>query len=91
MCDGEQRRFAAATAFPHEGRATGREWRTPPLWGIGLTETVNGHRYFLHDGRARGLAEAILWHGGEAEASREGFRALPADDRAALLAFPAAP
>ncbi len=71
----------------HEGRATGREWRTPPLWGIGLTETVNGHRYFLHDGRARGLAEAILWHGGEAEASREAFRALPADDRAALLAF----
>ena len=71
----------------HEGRATGREWRTPPLWGIGLTETVNGHRYFLHDGRARGLAEAILWHGGEAEASREAFRALPANDRAALLAF----
>ena len=70
-----------------EGRATGREWRTPPLWGIGLTETVNGHRYFLHDGRARGLAEAILWHGGEAEASREAFRALPANDRAALLAF----
>lgn len=70
-----------------EGRATGREWRTPPLWGIGLTETVNGHRYFLHDGRARGLAEAILWHGGEAEASRDAFRALPANDRAALLAF----
>ena len=70
-----------------EGRATGREWRTPPLWGIGLTETVNGHRYFLHDGRARGLAEAILWHGGEAEAAREAFRAMPAGDRAALLAF----
>ena len=70
-----------------EGRATGREWRTPPLWGIGLTETVNGHEYFLHDGRARGLAEAILWHGGEAEASRDAFRAMPAADRDALLAF----
>ena len=45
--------------------ASGREWRTPPLWGIGLTEVVNGHATFLHDGRARSLAEAILWHGGE--------------------------
>ena len=70
-----------------EGAASGREWRTPPLWGIGLTGTVNGHEYFLHDGRARGLAEAILWHGGEAEESREAFRAMPAADRAALLAF----
>lgn len=48
-----------------EGRATGREWRTPPLWGIGLTETVSGHTYFLHDGRARSLLEAVLWHGGK--------------------------
>ncbi|MDF1657260.1 MAG: di-heme oxidoredictase family protein, partial [Verrucomicrobiales bacterium] len=51
--------------------ASGSEWRTPPLWGIGLTEAVNGHTFFLHDGRARNLEEAILWHGGEAEASRE--------------------
>ncbi len=70
-----------------EGVADGREWRTAPLWGIGLTETVNGHTYFLHDGRARNLTEAILWHGGEAQASRERFRRMPAEDRAALLAF----
>jgi CxxC motif-containing protein (DUF1111 family) len=67
--------------------AAGSEWRTPPLWGIGLVQTVNGHTFFLHDGRARGLAEAILWHGGEGEASREAFRALPAADRAAVLRF----
>ena len=70
-----------------EGVADGREWRTAPLWGIGLTETVNGHTYFLHDGRARNLTEAILWHGGEAEAARERFRLMPPADRAALLAF----
>ena len=70
-----------------EGVADGREWRTAPLWGIGLTETVNGHTYFLHDGRARSLTEAILWHGGEAETSRERFRTMSAADRAALLAF----
>lgn len=67
--------------------ANGREWRTPPLWGIGLTETVNGHTFFLHDGRARNLEEAILWHGGEAEASRENFKNFNATDRAAVLAF----
>jgi CxxC motif-containing protein (DUF1111 family) len=68
-------------------QADGVEWRTAPLWGIGLTSVVNGHTYFLHDGRARGLAEAILWHGGEAMAARERFRTLPAADRAAILAF----
>jgi CxxC motif-containing protein (DUF1111 family) len=67
--------------------ATGSEWRTPPLWGIGLVSVVNRHTSFLHDGRARDLAEAILWHGGEAEPAREAFRELPAADRAALLAF----
>ena len=56
--------------------ADGREWRTPPLWGIGLVETVNGHTMFLHDGRARNLAEAILWHGGEAAESKDSFKAL---------------
>jgi CxxC motif-containing protein (DUF1111 family) len=70
-----------------EGRASGREWRTPPLWGIGLTKTVSGHTLFLHDGRARNLTEAILWHGGEADAARDKFAALSKADRAALLAF----
>ncbi len=67
--------------------ATGREWRTPPLWGIGLVRRVNLHRFFLHDGRARGLLEAILWHGGEATAAREVVRAMPEADRDALITF----
>lgn len=70
-----------------EGKASGREWRTPPLWGIGLTETVNGHSYFLHDGRARNLMEAILWHGGEAEAAKQRVVDLTKAERDALLAF----
>ena len=69
------------------GLAGGSEWRTPPLWGIGLTETVSGHTFFLHDGRARNLTEAILWHGGEAESSRNGFMALEKEERDALIAF----
>ncbi|WP_337268073.1 di-heme oxidoreductase family protein [Oryzifoliimicrobium ureilyticus] len=69
------------------GVASGSEWRTPPLWGIGLTQTVNGHRFFLHDGRARNLTEAILWHGGEAEKARSAFAALPKDQRQALITF----
>lgn len=67
--------------------ADGREWRTAPLWGLGLIRDVNGHDLLLHDGRARGPAEAILWHGGEASASREEFRALARTDRDALIAF----
>ena len=70
-----------------EGEAGGREWRTPPLWGIGLTETVSGHTFFLHDGRARNLLEAILWHGGEAEAAKERVVAMTREERQALLAF----
>ena len=70
-----------------EGEANGREWRTPPLWGIGLTETVSGHTFFLHDGRARNLLEAILWHGGEAQAAKERVVAMTGEERAALLAF----
>jgi len=70
-----------------EGRADGYEWRTPPLWGIGLTQTVSGHTLFLHDGRARNLTEAIVWHGGEAQAARDAFVALPKSQREALLAF----
>ncbi len=67
--------------------ATGPEWRTPPLWGLGLTRVVNGHQNFLHDGRARSVLEAVLWHGGEAEESREAVRTMAPDERAALLAF----
>ena len=70
-----------------EARATGREWRTAPLWGIGLTEQVSGHTYFLHDGRARSLLEAILWHGGEAQAQRDAVVTMPTEDREALLRF----
>jgi CxxC motif-containing protein (DUF1111 family) len=67
--------------------AGGNDWRTPPLWGIGLVSKVNKHTFFLHDGRARSLSEAILWHGGEAKQSRENFRNMSKSDRDALLAF----
>ncbi len=67
--------------------ADGSEWRTPPLWGIGLTRVVSGHTFFLHDGRARTLEEAILWHGGEAAHSREQYKALSKTDRHAVLRF----
>lgn len=70
-----------------EGVATGTEWRTAPLWGIGLTRTVTGQDGFLHDGRARSLLEAVLWHGGEAQAARDGTVALDPADRAALIRF----
>lgn len=70
-----------------EARATGREWRTPPLWGIGLTAQVSGRATFLHDGRARSLLEALLWHGGEAQSQRDAVVAMPPKDRAALLRF----
>jgi CxxC motif-containing protein (DUF1111 family) len=70
-----------------EGVATGSEWRTAPLWSIGLTAGVSGGEAYLHDGRARSLEEAILWHGGEAEASKEIFRTLSATQRAAIIKF----
>ncbi|MEQ8653380.1 MAG: di-heme oxidoredictase family protein [Kiloniellales bacterium] len=69
------------------GDAGGREWRTAPLWGIGLTEEVSGHSFFLHDGRARSVLEAILWHGGEAEAAKDAVVSMTAEERDALLAF----
>jgi len=69
------------------GVADGHEWRTPPLWGIGLTQRVNNHTFFLHDGRARNLTEAILWHGGEAQGARDRFATAGAEDRAALIKF----
>ena len=67
--------------------ASGNEWRTPPLWGIGLSEAVNGNGYFLHDGRARTLPEAILWHGGEAKQSKETFRKFTAIERSSVIEF----
>jgi CxxC motif-containing protein (DUF1111 family) len=83
-----------------ESVATGAEWRTTPLWGLGLSACVTGgvvgpfqhqvcepHESYLHDGRARSLDEAIRWHGGEGQASNDAYVALPADDRAALLRF----
>jgi len=70
-----------------EFQANGNEWKTRPLWGIGLTALTSGHTSFLHDGRARNLTEAILWHGGEAEKSKEDFRKLSTKDRKALLRF----
>jgi len=70
-----------------EAVANGREWRTPPLWGIGLTQQVSGHTQFLHDGRARSILEAVLWHGGEAQSARDSVAAMTPEDRAALLRF----
>ncbi|EGI77091.1 di-heme oxidoreductase family protein [Hylemonella gracilis] len=68
-------------------QANGRQWRTPPLWGIGLIRDVNGHQRLLHDGRAKGVLEAVLWHGGEAEASKQQVLKMSAQERAALVAF----
>jgi len=70
-----------------EGDAEAAEWRTSPLWGLGLVETVNGGRRMLHDGRARTLGEAIVWHGGEADASRTAYEGLSTPNREALHAF----
>jgi CxxC motif-containing protein (DUF1111 family) len=95
----------ADDATLEEGTATGREWRTPPLWGNGTGMSVmkgaidafdpNGNPppggAYLHDGRARSITEAILWHGGEAQVMRDTFAALPADARAQLLAYVAYP
>lgn len=64
-----------------------RDWRTSPLWGLGLSQRVNGNAFLLHDGRARNVVEAILWHGGEAQGSRDAFARLPRAEREALVAF----
>ncbi len=71
----------------NEELASTREWRTPPLWGLGLTQTVNGHTRYLHDGRARNLEEAILWHGGEGKKSKEAFMKLSKEEREELIEF----
>lgn len=70
-----------------EAVADGTEWRTAPLWGIGLTQQVSGHTLFLHDGRARSLLEAILWHGGEAQPARDRVVNMPKPDRDALVSY----
>ena len=70
-----------------EFMADGREWRTAPLWGIGLTHVVGAHTRFLHDGRARSIEEAILWHGGEAQQSHDDFKSLSTTEREALISF----
>jgi len=67
--------------------ANGKEWRTPPLWGIGLTKMVSGNTFYLHDGRARNLLEAILWHGGEAEASKQMIIEMTSEQRQQLIIF----
>ena len=67
--------------------ATGYEWRTPPLWGIGLTQTVNKHTFFLHDGRARNLLEAIIWHGGEAQKAQQKVVNMTPEERHLLIQF----
>ncbi|MCT8333003.1 thiol oxidoreductase [Leptospira sp. 85282-16] len=73
--------------FRSDFLATGNEWRTTPLWGLGLVERVNGHELLLHDGRARGVQEAILWHGGEAEQSKNKYKQLPKESRSKLISF----
>lgn len=70
-----------------DGLATGTEWKTPPLWGLGLVRTVNDHTFFLHDGRARNFEEAILWHGGEAEESNNSYQVLTKEKREQLIKF----
>jgi CxxC motif-containing protein (DUF1111 family) len=68
-------------------QASGSEWRTPPLWGLGLVQPIDGYLYLMHDGRARGFEEAILWHGGQGESAREAFRTMSQTDRNALVSF----
>ena len=67
--------------------ASGQQWRTPPLWGIGLIPDVNGHIRLLHDGRARGPMEAVLWHDGEAKPAKDAVLKMSAAERAALVKF----
>ena len=67
--------------------ANGRQWKTPPLWGVGLIHDVNRHRRLLHDGRADGVLEAVLWHGGEAEAAKQHVLNLNPAERDALVKF----
>jgi CxxC motif-containing protein (DUF1111 family) len=75
-----------ADNFP-QGVASGQQWRTAPLWGLGLLSSINPNVRYLHDGRARTVEEAILWHGGQGAASRARFEQMSADDRSSLIEF----
>ena len=75
-----------ADNFP-QGSASGQEWRTAPLWGLGLLSSINPNVRYLHDGRARSIEEAILWHAGQGASSRDRFKQLSADDRQSLIDF----
>ena len=68
-------------------QASGTEWKTPALWGLGLIQTVNGHTNLMHDGRAKNVTEAILWHGGEGQSAKDKFKQLTTQDRTELLEF----
>jgi CxxC motif-containing protein (DUF1111 family) len=68
-------------------QANGQQWKTPPLWGVGLIESVNGHQRLLHDGRANGVLEAILWHGGEAKPAQQKVLEMSLAERQALIKF----
>lgn len=81
-----QRCTGLADGLP-QGDASGSEWKTPPLWGLGLVQVVNPEARFLHDGRARTIEEAVLWHGGESEASQQAYLQLNVQERRDLLAF----
>ena len=70
-----------------EAEASGTEWRTPPLWGLGRAKEIDPRAGYLHDGRARNILEAILWHGGEAKPARDAVTFLPSSDRSKLIAF----
>jgi CxxC motif-containing protein (DUF1111 family) len=71
-----------------EGSALTSEWRTPPLWGLGLSKNSQGGKYFLmHDGRAKSIEEAILLHGGEGQSSKAAFEALSAEEKKQLIQF----
>jgi len=70
-----------------EAEASGTEWRTPPLWGLGSAQEIDPRAGYLHDGRARSILEAVLWHGGEAKPARDAITFLPSSDRSKLLAF----
>jgi CxxC motif-containing protein (DUF1111 family) len=78
---------AKAVGRPADFEAGPRDWRTAPLWGLGLSQAVNGNAWLLHDGRARSIEEAILWHGGQAHAAREAYRAMSGAQREALATF----
>ena len=68
-------------------QANGKQWKTPPLWGVGMIKAVNGHQRLLHDGRANGVLEAVLWHGGEAKPAQERVLKMSVAERQALVKF----